>query len=58
MPDRFINWPPPKEAIMELVEALARDMAREDIAKAMEAGRLQRAENPFAEQTAKTTYPG
>ncbi len=29
MADRFINWPPPPEALVLLVKAVARDMAEE-----------------------------
>lgn len=30
MADRFINWPPPKEALIPLVKALARAAAEAD----------------------------
>ena len=39
MTDRFINWPPPKEALIPLVEALARAMVAEEFRAAKEARR-------------------
>ena len=33
MADRFINWPPPVEALFPLVKALARAAAQEDFRK-------------------------
>ena len=33
MADRFINWPPPKEALISLVKALARAAAEADFKK-------------------------
>jgi hypothetical protein len=30
MADKFVNWPPPVEALIPLVKALARAAARED----------------------------
>lgn len=34
--DRFINWPPPKEALIPLVKALARAMAEADFKREQE----------------------
>lgn len=36
MADRFINWPPPKEALVPLVKALARAMAEADFKREQE----------------------
>lgn len=36
MADRFINWPPPKEALIALVKALARAMEAKDHRRAQE----------------------
>lgn len=41
MADRYINWPPPKEALIPLVKAIARVMAERDFAAAKEARRRE-----------------
>jgi len=55
MPDRFINWPPPVEALIPLVKALARAAAEEDFKKEqafLRSGRhLRRSFSPADDET-------
>lgn len=41
MADRYINWPPPKEALIPLVQAIARAMVERDLQAAKEARRKE-----------------